>query len=376
MKNRIKKLFFLIKFLIKKLIPSLITPIHTISIQEATLNSYASVHFTYKSYTKASKVYDYNFQNHFVNVLDSEYPLVCNYIGYVKINNVTIHSSNAIISVNDALITELFDNDSSKSKDNDLLRYLFSKSRPNLEEAIIVSTSGQWGYYHFLMDFVPRLLLIQPKIKSSDKILVSNNLTVFQNEFFELANIEDKLILLEKRDKIKISKIISPLFTSQIGNPTYYTIKLIRDFFLNKLCDLTYDCQPNNIYISRSRAKTRRIINEVELEKTLKNYQIRTIHLEDLGLMEQCGLFANIDFVIAPHGAGLANLVFAKKGTRVIELFSKNHLEACFYRLSTMNELNYSFIVHDSYNQQNDMEVDLKMIEKTLDNLFQKNILD
>ena len=370
MKKRIKILFFLIKYQIKKMIPNKITPILTISIQEAVLNSYASIHFTNKSYTIASKIPDDNSLNHYVSKLYSEYPLVCNYIGYVTLNNVTIHSANAIISVNDSLITELFDNDSSKSKDNNYLRYLFSKSRPDLQEAIIVSTSGQWGYYHFLMDFIPRVLLIHSKINSSDKILVSKKLTGFQNEFFELAKIKDNLILLERNDRIKISKVISPLYTSQIGNPNYFTIKMIRDFFLDKLSDFKSKDHPKSIYISRSKAKTRRIINEVDLEKILKDYQIKTIHLEDLRLMEQCGLFANIDFVIAPHGAGLANLVFAKKGTRVIELFSEDHLEACFYRLSTMNELNYSFIVHDSYNQQNDMEIDLKMIEKVLNNFF------
>jgi capsular polysaccharide biosynthesis protein len=352
------------------MIPSKITPIYTLSIQEAVLNSYASIHFTNKSYTIEGEIPDHNSQDYYLSKLNSEYPLVCNYIGCIIINNVTIHSKYAIISINDKLITELFDNDSSKSIDNNYLRYLFSKSRPSLEEAIIVSSSGQWGYYHFLMDFVPRLLLIQSKIKSSDKIIVSNKLTVFQNEFFEIANIKDKLLLLNRNDKIQVSKIISPLFTSQIGNPNYFTIKLIRDFFLDKLNDLTFKDHPNKIYISRSRAKTRRIINEVNLEKILKDYQIKTIHLEDLGLMEQCGLFANADFVIAPHGAGLANLVFARKGTRVIELFSENHLEACFYRLSTMNELNYSFIVHDSYNQQNDMKVDLKVIEKAINNSF------
>lgn len=374
LKKTIKKLFFLIKLEIKKIIPSTITPTHVISIQEAILNSYASIHFTNKSYTLASEICDYNIENHYERRLDSEYPILCNYIGYLEINNATIHSANGIISINDSLITELFDNDSNKSVDEDYLRYLFAKSIPGLEKAFIVSTSGQWGYYHFLMDFVPRLLMIHKELKNSDKIVVANKLTKFQNDFFELANIKENLVLLKKKEKVYISKIISPLFTSQIGNPNIFTIKSIRDFFLIKLSNSSPKDHQKCIYISRSRAKTRRILNEIELEQILKKYQIKTMHLEDLSLMEQCSLFANVEFVLAPHGAGLTNLVFSKKGTRVIELFSNNHIEACFFRLSVMNELNYSFIVYDSYNEKNDMKVDLIMIEKSLNNFFKKPI--
>lgn len=371
LKKTIKKLFFLIKLEIKKIIPSTITPTHVISIQEAILNSYASIHFTNKSYTLASEICDYNIENHYERRLDSEYPILCNYIGYLEINNATIHSANGIVSINDSLITELFDNDSNKSVDDNYLRYLFGKSIPGIEKAFIVSTSGQWGYYHFLMDFVPRLLMIHKELKNSDKIVVANKLTKFQNDFFELANIKENLVLLKRKEKVSISKIISPLFTSQIGNPNIFTIKSIRDFFFKKLSELPIGKDyPKRIYISRFKAKSRRISNENELEVLLNKYSITKIHLEDLTLMETCNLFAKLDFVIAPHGAGLANLVFSKRKTNVIEIFPKNHLEAAFYRLSIMNDLNYSYLVYDSINKNKDIKINLVELEEMINSIF------
>jgi hypothetical protein len=52
--------------------------------------------------------------------------------------------------------------------------------------------------------------------------------------------------------------------------------------------------------------------NETEVESGLKSYGFKTYLLEKMSLREQVILFAQAKIVIAPHGAGLTNLIFSQ----------------------------------------------------------------
>jgi hypothetical protein len=44
---------------------------------------------------------------------------------------------------------------------------------------------------------------------------------------------------------------------------------------------------------------------------------------------------------IAPHGAGLANLMFCRPGTRILQLYSPNYVNPMFWYMSNQVGLNY-----------------------------------
>jgi hypothetical protein len=51
---------------------------------------------------------------------------------------------------------------------------------------------------------------------------------------------------------------------------------------------------------------------------------------------------------VAPHGAGLANLVFAPPGAGVVELFARDYVNECFWALATtVDGLRYRYLVGD-----------------------------
>ncbi|MDJ1175384.1 hypothetical protein [Roseofilum capinflatum] len=49
--------------------------------------------------------------------------------------------------------------------------------------------------------------------------------------------------------------------------------------------------------------------------------------------------------IVAPHGAGLSNLVFCSPGTQVIELFSPNYVETHYWVLSQELDLDYYYLM-------------------------------
>ena len=73
-------------------------------------------------------------------------------------------------------------------------------------------------------------------------------------------------------------------------------------------------------------------------------------------------LFRDAEIIIAPHGGGLANLVFCAPGTKVIELFPSVNIDI-FYRLAMQLQLDYRYVKsrdkHGSFMGPDDYHIDL-----------------
>jgi capsular polysaccharide biosynthesis protein len=86
---------------------------------------------------------------------------------------------------------------------------------------------------------------------------------------------------------------------------------------------------------------------------------------------QQATLFASAATVVAPHGAGLANLVFCAPGTRVVELITPAWVRATYWQLAACVKLQYSYLKcslyegRDAYPQ--DITVDCDLLQRALD---------
>ncbi len=76
---------------------------------------------------------------------------------------------------------------------------------------------------------------------------------------------------------------------------------------------------PRRIFISRK--KTRRLLNEIEVERTLIGYGFKKVYFEDIPLCQQWSLAKNAEAIVAIHGAALFNLVFNRNSVKLVELF-------------------------------------------------------
>ena len=74
------------------------------------------------------------------------------------------------------------------------------------------------------------------------------------------------------------------------------------------------------LYLRRGPNARRPLVKEDGLEQALRQRGFAVIDAGSLPLNKCIAAFANSRWVVAPHGAALANLVFAKPGTRVLEL--------------------------------------------------------
>jgi len=94
-------------------------------------------------------------------------------------------------------------------------------------------------------------------------------------------------------------------------------------------------------------------------------------------------IFLNSDLIISPHGSNLSNIIFCKKGTKVIEIcpkFDKSYEENLSNRydqLSLISNLEYIKITSDSVDVSSHTKIAEKYINKNVlnDSNYYKNLI-
>jgi capsular polysaccharide biosynthesis protein len=78
----------------------------------------------------------------------------------------------------------------------------------------------------------------------------------------------------------------------------------------------------------------RSIRNIGQVQDLLSRYSFETVYLEGMSMADQILLFQSAEFIIGPHGAGLANLLFCEPGTKVIEFMPSVEFRPFFWLIS------------------------------------------
>eukprot|EP00298_Acanthocystis_sp_HF-20_P010752 c19026_g1_i2.p1 GENE.c19026_g1_i2~~c19026_g1_i2.p1 ORF type:complete len:535 (+),score=158.04 c19026_g1_i2:213-1817(+) len=79
----------------------------------------------------------------------------------------------------------------------------------------------------------------------------------------------------------------------------------------------------------------------ISLQTTFENFVVRKVSLEEMKMEEQIRTFQTSDVIIGMHGAGLANIIFAREGTTIIEIFPHMKSRFSFKRISAKAGLRY-----------------------------------
>ena len=102
------------------------------------------------------------------------------------------------------------------------------------------------------------------------------------------------------------------------------------------------------LYVSRRKARKRRLVNEQALEDELSSVGFSIVHPEDTPFKDQIALFSKAQFIVAPHGAGLSNIVWADPPCRVLEIFPSDIFNDCYARLAVSLGLGYDYLVSEA----------------------------
>jgi hypothetical protein len=95
------------------------------------------------------------------------------------------------------------------------------------------------------------------------------------------------------------------------------------------------------IFISRGRSQGRRLLGEEALWEALDRRGFVRVYLEEHDFAAQVHLMSEAAVVVAPHGAGLTNVLFCPEGSHVVEIADRAYPNPNFYALTAAMGLHY-----------------------------------
>lgn len=178
------------------------------------------------------------------------------------------------------------------------------------------------NYAHWFLDELPRLVSALPHLPPDTKFIVSDPLQDFKlHSLSALGITQDRLIPVKGYFETHCERL---WFTTPLGSCEWATtapdiFDQIRQALLQVYGDMVGPT-PEKIFISRSGAASRRLINEDELLPLIESFGFSVVRTENLSLAQQVRTFSKAKVVLAAHGAGITNMLFSPPPALLMEL--------------------------------------------------------
>ncbi|MEG3974493.1 glycosyltransferase 61 family protein, partial [Microcoleus sp. herbarium8] len=216
--------------------------------------------------------------------------------------------------------------------------------------AVLSGLSGN-VYFHWMVDVLPRIELLRRSgrdLAEIDWFLVNSCQHEFQRESLRILGIPDAKVLESDRiPHIQATELIVPSFAGYLGWPSGWAIDFLRREFLKEI--IPQARYPKRIYISRSKARYRRVLNEEDVVEVLAESGFVSILPELMSLAEQIAHFSHAEVIVAAHGSGLTNTIFCKSGTKIIELMSPHYISHYYWGSSQYLQLEHYFLAGEAF---------------------------
>jgi len=208
-------------------------------------------------------------------------------------------------------------------------------------------SQGAHCYYHWMLDILPKLGLLEKAgmtLQDIDHILVREVNDSFQRETLTRIGVDLSKVIETKED---------PLFQCEhllhmtLNNGINMKMNRFVPTWLNQVFPKPETSGERiKLYISRPAGVRRGVANEEELLPILEEFGYTVQAMEGMSVAEQAELLSRTDVLISPHGGALTNMVFAKPGIKVVELFGR-HVYPYYYGLAAVCGHDYHAILEN-----------------------------
>lgn len=257
---------------------------------------------------------------------------------------------------------------------NDGRFYVFRKTfRPRSlirRTGVFSSIQHPWHYnnWHWTADSLPQVRSLAVHMQGKPlTLLMSNEVGPVHRDSLEAILPENFTVeYVAPAEWFDLETFVMPSHISSVANaffpPEYY--EFIRSNTFRKLGTPKLDRPTGRFYISRRRAKHRRVLNETALMELLAPFGFQMIFVEDYDFSQQVELFRNAEAIVSPHGAALGGIIYADHA-KVCVFYPELRPAAYFYTLARGVGLQHC-CTNDNRAEDDDFEVDLTDLRRIL----------
>ena len=203
-------------------------------------------------------------------------------------------------------------------------------------------------YYHWLLEALPRIGLALETLRhdpDAQTLLLWHNGgdSHFVAEGLQqlLGLAPERLIDARSQPHIQARRLLVPAFPSPFSRPTARVQNWLRRRWLDPEPPALGATKAKRLWLRRGEQARRSVWGEAKALEQLQEFEILGLDPGYLSVQQQARLVASAEFVVAPHGASLANLVFARKGTTVLELHQPGYSPPYFHSIAADQGLNF-----------------------------------
>lgn len=233
---------------------------------------------------------------------------------------------------------------------------------------LLASHYGDTNYFHWMFNVLPRLELFRmagTDLDSIDVFIVNQLRYAFHEETLTRLGIPLHKVMESSEDMHVHAECLMVAPSLRAGfHMEKWVCDFLREAFLGPHQKTSN--KGRRFFVSREDARYRKLLNEGECIDFLGPLGFEKLTLDGLSVPDQVLLFSSAEAIIAPHGAGLANLVFCRPNTKVVELFSPVWLRPSYWELSNSIGLEYHYLLGGGADQpgksdlKKDYTIDMK----------------
>lgn len=208
----------------------------------------------------------------------------------------------------------------------------FLTYKENVPLAAVLVQKWGYGYFHFLVEILPKILRMN-ELHKRIPILIDFN-TIFIKQVLEYFKITNPIIPYNNNTMFFPVKEAVHITETASGNPTPSDISVIRAHLPPQ--QSTSSTARPRVNILYRKEKQRSITNFDQLLSQLKTITPHEewVVFDQLPFTETVDLFSRAKRIVGAHGAGLTNMIFAPKNIPIIELTPSNVVNLCYWHLS------------------------------------------
>lgn len=241
-------------------------------------------------------------------------------------------------------------------------------STESIESAALLYNCWNSGYFHWTVETLARLEgleVYRERTGTRPKLIIGPDPSQFQLQSLKLLGYEEKDLIRWKWRHKTVDELVIPSIRRELnpGEASPVAHWWLRERMRNAAAETAPDAASKGsrrVYISREDADYRCVVNEDEVLERLEPYGFEKYVLSEREMAEDVALFSKADVIVAPHGAGLTNVLYSRDAT-VIELFRKNHVQPVYFLLSKQLGHRYHYLLCDY--EGTDIVVDTAQLE-------------
>ena len=221
---------------------------------------------------------------------------------------------------------------------------------------VLATRGGQASYYHFLFDVLPRWATFRAAFPDlvPDAVYLPRA-TRYHRELLELSGLADLPIVESGSNRaVRATRLLVPSESNEMEMAPQWMVDHVR----NVLPPDRTEGLPRRLFITRGEGRnTRQWLQEDAAWPELERRGFVRIDPGTLSVRDQIDHFAAADVIVGLHGAALANLVFVRPGTRVLEVFAPTYVKHCYWVITeAIPDVTYRYLLADGPTPRSDRE--------------------